>query len=96
MNIEARAEELRREEANQPLCHWYLSFADKSGWHGGIFVLAQGFVTALDRVNALGINPGGEVFAMPIPCQIFPELTDKLLDRAQLEAAFGKLQKIRT
>ncbi len=54
-----------RERKNPP-GWWYLSFAEPGNWLGAIIVQGQGFATALDRANRLGINPGGEVQGFPL------------------------------
>jgi len=56
-----RIAELLNEEKGHPVQCWYVSFAKPGEWLGAVVVLAAGFVTALDKINKLGINPGGSV-----------------------------------
>jgi hypothetical protein len=70
-----RYAEIRLEEAAQPLRWWWLSFVDTDApadgrgdrWLGGCYVEARGVVSAAKRAWDLGINPGGEVAAIPVP-----------------------------
>lgn len=92
-----REVELRGEELTQPAQLWYLSFAkdkEEGGFQGAVIVPAHGMVTALDRVNELGINPGGSVMAVPVPpgVTIRPESTDRLLNREELESVVGPVE----
>jgi hypothetical protein len=55
-------------EENRHAARWhYLSFADDTGFLGGVIVRSYGFLTAIQRATDLGINPGGEVMSTPIP-----------------------------
>ena len=48
----------------------YLSFADETGFLGGVFVPATDIEGAVQEAWRLGINPGGEVSGMgpgPLP-----------------------------
>ena len=69
---------------------YYLSFADENGFRGGCFVMAHGVITAIERTNQLGINPGGEVACWgPVPA---PEdgAMDKLLTKQEIESTKPK------
>lgn len=66
---------------------YYLSFADDEGFLGGVFTEAHGIITAIERVNELGINPGGEVMCFgpgPMPN---PGCLDRLLSKDEINAA---------
>jgi hypothetical protein len=55
-------------EEHRHAARWhYLSFADDTGFLGGVIVRSYGFLTAIQRATELGINPGGEVMSTPIP-----------------------------
>jgi hypothetical protein len=40
---------------------FYLSFADDSGFLGGVILQADDFLSAVMEASVRGINPGGEV-----------------------------------
>lgn len=92
MNREAiarRREELLAGERGKA-CRWFwLSFADHGGFKGGCFVLAPGFVSAVERARDLGINPGGEVVGVAVNSVPALEMQNKLLSKADLEATGG-------
>jgi hypothetical protein len=55
-------------EEHRHAARWhYLSFADDTGFLGGVIVRSYGFLTSIQRATELGINPGGEVMSTPIP-----------------------------
>lgn len=76
----------------------YLSFAvrsekrDGTGFLGGVFVTASSFDQALEKVNSLGINPGGHVSAAVYP-PVKPELMNRLLSKQELIDAFGSVER---
>lgn len=87
--MRARAAQLAINELSNSLNEgvYYLSFASEAGFLGGAFVHAHGIITAVDRANDLGINPGGEVLCWgPIPP---PEsdLMDRLLSKQEIDNA---------
>jgi hypothetical protein len=75
-------------EKKKPLGWFYLSFAGKSGFLGGVIVEAHGVVTATRRASDLNINPGGEVMCCPIPedkLHMVPEdLRNRLLSEREV------------
>lgn len=91
-----REAELRAKELTQPAQLWYLSSAKpkaEGGFQGVVIVPAHGLVTALDRVNELGINPGGSVMGIPLDVPVRHDFTDRLLNFAELESVFGAMEK---
>lgn len=73
---------------------WWLSFADPGKptgeqFLGVIIVLAGGIGEATQKLWDMGINPGGEVRAYPIPEEHVPDeqYRNKLLSREELEEA---------
>jgi hypothetical protein len=62
-----RTAEVLAQESSEPLRLIYLSFADGDGFRGAAIVEAKGILSATLRCNTLGINPGGEVMAIPVP-----------------------------
>ncbi len=68
---------------------WWLSFAGDDGrWLGVAVVRATGMSWAIRRTHELGINPGGEVRAAPIPHPTDPPaaLVDRLIaDKEELD-----------
>jgi len=84
---QARVDRMLDEEATQPLGWWYLSYADKDGFRGGVIVETRGFTSAAMVSNVFGLSPGGEVRGMPIPTDKVPEAhyRYRLLTKAQLE-----------
>lgn len=66
---------------------YFLSFASDEGFLGAVAVEADSLDEALARVNALNINPGGEVLVLPIQAGIFPD--NRLLLEAEIAAAQG-------
>lgn len=66
---------------------YYLSFADESGFLGGVFVEAHGIITAVDKATDMGLNPGGEVMCWgPVPPPI-DESMNRLLTKEEVEAS---------
>lgn len=53
----------RGEVLTRPMAWWYLSFADETGFLGGVLVRAWGAGTASALAHATGCNPGGEIWA---------------------------------
>jgi hypothetical protein len=98
MDINARIEQLARQESKNPLRRYYLSFADDDagGFLGVAIVEARGPTLAIMRCNSLGINPGGEVLIIAMPTPVLPELMNRLLNKAELDAAFGELAEVTT
>lgn len=87
--MRARAAQLAINELSNSLNEgvYYLSFASEAGFLGGAFVHAHGIITAVDRANDLGINPGGEVLCWgPIPPPEF-DLMDRLLSKQEIDNA---------
>src|SRR5258707_14820776 len=84
--MEVLSEEMACEER-----WYYLSFASDRGFLGAVIIRAHGITDAMMRCNARGINPGGEIRAMPIPddAPLPTEHCNKLLSLADLEAIFG-------
>jgi hypothetical protein len=70
---------LRDEMECQPERAWYLSFADDTGFLGAVIVKAHGITDAMFKTQHLGINPGGEIAAIPIPEDHIP--ADKYFNR---------------
>jgi hypothetical protein len=71
---------------------WWLSFVDTDRPEGARFlgvaiVQAYGVTTAAMLTHDMGINPGGEVAAVPIPPDLHPppDACDRLLTRAEAE-----------
>lgn len=87
--MRARAAQLAIDELSNALNEgvYYLSFASEAGFLGGAFVHAHGIITAVERTNDLGINPGGEVACWgPIPP---PDsgVMDRLLTKQEIDNA---------
>jgi len=70
---------------------FYLSFATSTAFLGGVFIDAENFEDAFLKVNALGINPGGECAGWGVD-EVLPDLypRGKLLSPADLEAIDGE------
>lgn len=83
--------EMRRaEEMKNPLQWWWLSFADVK-FNGAIIIEAHGIIDAVHRAHVAGINPGGQVAAMPIEESKLPKEEYRnrlLLSRDEVQAAF--------
>ena len=74
---------------------WYMSFASDAGFLGAVMVMANNAVHAAERAWELGINPGGEVMALPVPdgVEVPPEFRDRLLSREDIGRLDGKPPK---
>ena len=85
--FEARGKEVLGEELQNPIQPFYLSFAGPEGFRGGAIVAANGILSATMVCNVLGINPGGEVMAVPIPEDRIPaaEWFNRLLSKTDLQ-----------
>jgi hypothetical protein len=83
----------REEKATNPLSWWYLSFAiaGPDGFQGGVIVEAHGSIDCRMRCDELGINPHGQMLAMPIPASHLPlsEFRNRLLKRQDVDEAFS-------
>lgn len=93
MKNDAFAERVRlalEAESENPLCWYYLSFVNDSGFLGAAIVQARGIVSASRVAHERGCNPGGEMLALaleesdPIPA----DKTYKLLSQEELSEAF--------
>lgn len=65
----------------------FLSFASDQGFLGAVVVDTVDFTEALARVNALGLNPGGEIAFWLVEPGKYP--LEKLLGQEELAAAQG-------
>jgi hypothetical protein len=89
MALALRAAEERQTE---PEAWWYLSFATKEAFIGGIIARGRGPVTARMRVAELGLAPRGEMLAMPVErdgVAFDASYVDRLLSVDELQAAFA-------
>ena len=96
--FQSRIQAVLAEERKQPE-HWlYLSFANASGFLGGVVLWTHGVTHALRRCRELGINPGGEVLSIRILDGKIPptEFCEKLLTQEEIEAAFGECVRVAT
>lgn len=76
-------------EEHRHAARWhYLSFADDTGFLGGVIVRSYGFLTVIQRATDLGINPGGEVMSTPIPrndlWRVAKDLRNRLLSEDEV------------
>ena len=83
-----RKKELLDQEAAQPERLMWLSFATDTKFLGGVYVMARGFIHAIDKAHQLGINPGGQVQGHDVPdenaARVKPEWRDRLLSKAEV------------
>lgn len=93
---EARRRHLLVQEMDQPLGVWYLSFCGDDGFRGACFVLAHGFMTAVEYAHRIGCNPGGEVLGAPWPPDrhVPASLMDRLLTKADLNVLGEEFKSI--
>jgi hypothetical protein len=89
--------EQERLESKGATSYWYLSYADKAVFLGGVIVRAFGFVHACQRARDLSINPGGQILGVPIPTPQNPaaKYVDKLLSRQQLTECWGDMMTMK-
>jgi hypothetical protein len=88
-----RATKLILKERRAGAPKWfYLSYADEAGFRGGLYTFAHGPVEAMTRAGILGLSPGGEVYSFECPKDKLPppEFRERLLTKAELEAATGE------
>lgn len=94
-----RTEEVFAQESLEPMRWFYLSFAGDEGFRGACIIEARGILGAVSRCNVLGINPGGEVMAIPVPedqVKDIPEgATDVLLSKDRLYQIFGDMKTLK-
>lgn len=76
----------------------YCSYADEEGFRGGIFVRAQGVVSAALEVHRLGMSPGGEMIACPVDENNLPpeKWRNRLLTKDELESICGGPGSLKT
>lgn len=100
--FQARLNTVLAEEQNDPAedTVWWLSFVDPDraaprgqqqpggpGFLGVAIIHAPGPIHAQQRAHELGINPGGEVAAYPVPARVIPHgYRDRLLTRDDIAA----------
>ena len=67
---------------------FYLSFADETKFLGAAVVDADNFLSAMTKINIVGINPGGEVlcFEMPKECDEQSMERNRLYSKEELRA----------
>lgn len=85
--------DLLDEESQLAESWWWLSFADPhkpkgTQFLGAVIVKARGEASATQKVNWLGLNPGGEIMFVKIPDGKVPkeEDTHRLLMREEAES----------
>ena len=72
-------------------CWWYLNFADGGRFLGAAVVKGVSPDSALRRAADLGICPGAEVLACPLPREAEGTLPiDRLLSLAEISARRGQ------
>jgi len=78
---------IAEERRHTPRWH-FLSFADGTRFLGGAIVRSHGFLTAVERATALGLNPGGDVLCCPIRrkdlWRVPPGLRNRLLSEDEV------------
>lgn len=89
--VQERKAMLLAQEQDNPPSLWWMSFCDPDKPKGQQFlgvciVEAPSFMHAHQKAWVLGINPGGEIQAILVE-GVPAEYHDKLLSRAELEAA---------
>ena len=86
-----RVAEVLSEELSPPEQYQYLSFADDT-FRGAVVVKAHGITDALFKVNALDINPHGEVLCVPIPEDKSPDskFLNRLLTKEEITEMWGE------
>jgi hypothetical protein len=91
--LEARAEELLKEEEGGTPGHWFLSFAADGYWRGCI-IQAPGFTHAYVYSGIIGCRGRGEVMGIPIPIEQVPplEYRNRLLTKEQFEEFWGPMK----
>jgi hypothetical protein len=96
--FQARVAEVLRGEMDVPERWHYVSFADKV-FHGAVIIEAHGVTDALTKCNILGINPGGQVFAVSMPDEIIAQVPDadrtRLLSKADILRIWPDAKSIR-
>ncbi len=84
----AHISSLLADESKQPLCWWWLSFAE-DGFRGAAITQERGPTLALRKTHRLRINPGVEVATWNLGPDLPPNLplsmTDRLLTKADIE-----------
>jgi hypothetical protein len=84
----------------KPARWMYLSYAGELGFNGGIIIEAHGMASAVARVHALNISPGGQVMGTDIPKEMEatilppPEFRNRLLTKAELESFWGDMKTL--
>jgi hypothetical protein len=93
-----RTAEVLAQESLEPTQWFYLSFAGEEGFRGACIVEANGILSAVLHCNILGINPGGEVMAIPVPedqVKDIPEgATNVLLSKEKLYQIFDDMKTL--
>jgi hypothetical protein len=94
-SLKARYDKLLAEEAAQPEKWWWMSFVGEEGFRGGILTRAPGFLSAVAKVNILGLSPGGEIKGVDVVSmpEEFKQYADRLLSKEDLERFMGGTRK---
>lgn len=72
----------------------YVSFADPDrGFLGVVVAPTDDPGTAIDLINAAGVNPGGQAVLVLVPPAVYPHL--RLLSREELVAITGEFVRLR-
>jgi hypothetical protein len=93
-----RIDTVLRGEMDSPMQWHYVSFADKV-FHGVVIIQAHGITDALTKCNILGINPGGQVMAVPMPDEIIAQVPEadrtRLLSKEDVKRMWPDAKSIR-
>ena len=76
------------DEQRNPEGWWYLSFADENGFLGGAVVRGRGPVTAMLTARSFGIDPLGQVMAIPADPPPAPQYRNRLMNLDECKIAW--------
>lgn len=93
---EARVEKILGKELTEPLRWHYLSFADEK-FNGAVILQCHGVTDGVMQTHALGINPGGQVMAVPMPDEVLPaeQYRNRLLTKEDILEIWPDAKTIR-
>ncbi len=73
--------------------YWWLSFADVTGFLGGVVLPARSFIEAHAKSLKHGVNPGGEIKGIELPQrrlgELLPYVTYRLYTMAEIKEIDG-------
>lgn len=91
----ARVAKILAEELERPKRWHYFSFAAEK-FYGGLIIECHGLTDGIMKAHRMGVNPGGEVIAVPVPAGQLPpaKYRNRLLSKSDILEFAGAVQTL--